>query len=88
MSSEESDENSIDSDKNFDLLQPGFDEPECDPYRFIYQVITVMRGCAAWLHPNQDNQCNTFSPQKFLENVDQRINIRKRLQGLVISDKN
>ena len=47
MSSEESDENSIDSDKNFDLLQPGFDDPECDPYRFIYQVITVMRGCAA-----------------------------------------
>ena len=33
MSSEELSEDSFDSDNCFDILQPGFDNPECDPYR-------------------------------------------------------
>ena len=34
MSFGESSEDSFDSEKSFDTPQPGFDDPECDPYRF------------------------------------------------------
>ena len=34
MSSEESSRESFDNEESFDIQQPGFDNPECDPYRF------------------------------------------------------
>ena len=41
MSSEELSEDSFDSDNCFDILQPGFDNPECDPYRLDLTLVAT-----------------------------------------------
>ena len=41
MSSEELSEDSFDSENCFDILQPGFDNPECDPYRLDLTLVAT-----------------------------------------------